>query len=79
MYSNRRTTGANPTTESYNGSIVKNYSATSSLVRFKNKNSFFYFEKQSRLATATLLISQVVGLSQGFRTYLQFFIASLYG
>jgi hypothetical protein len=30
---------------SYNASDVKNYNATSSLVRFENKNIFFYFEE----------------------------------
>jgi hypothetical protein len=35
---------ANPTTLSYNASAVKNYNATSNLVRFDNKNSFFYFD-----------------------------------
>jgi hypothetical protein len=33
----------------YNASIVKIYNATSSLVRFKNKTSFFYFKKRSSL------------------------------
>jgi hypothetical protein len=36
--------GANPTTVSYNARVVKIYSGTSSLVRFENKNVFFYFE-----------------------------------
>jgi hypothetical protein len=43
----------NPTTVSYNAcavkiynaSAVKIFNATSSQVRFKNENSFFYFEK----------------------------------
>jgi hypothetical protein len=42
----RRGPGANPTTLSYNASPVKIYNATSSLVRFENKNIVFYFEKQ---------------------------------
>jgi hypothetical protein len=29
----------------YNASVVKIHNATSSLVRFGNKNIFFYFEK----------------------------------
>jgi hypothetical protein len=37
--------GPNPTIVSYNAGAVKIYSATSSLVRFKNKNSFVYFVK----------------------------------
>jgi hypothetical protein len=35
--------GAKPKTSSYNASIVKIYNATSSLVRFENKNISFYF------------------------------------
>jgi hypothetical protein len=34
--------GANPTTVSYNASVVKIYNATNSLVRFENKNIFIY-------------------------------------
>jgi hypothetical protein len=41
--------GANPTTASYNASAVQTYNATSSLVRFENKNIFFYYEKRSSL------------------------------
>jgi hypothetical protein len=37
--------GANPTTPSYNASVVKLYNATSSQVRFEIKNIFFFFEK----------------------------------
>jgi hypothetical protein len=37
--------GANPTTVSYNASAEKNYKATSSLVRFENKNIFFCIEE----------------------------------
>jgi hypothetical protein len=37
------------TTLSYNASVVKIYNATSSLVRFKNKNVSFYFERRSYL------------------------------
>jgi hypothetical protein len=44
------TPGANPT--SYNTSAVTIYNATSSLVRFENKNIFFHFEKRSTTALA---------------------------
>jgi hypothetical protein len=37
--------GANPTTVSYNASVVKIHNATSSLVRFKDKNRSFYLQK----------------------------------
>jgi hypothetical protein len=43
--------GANPTIASYNASVVKTYNAMSSLVRFENKNDFFYFEKTLWLTT----------------------------
>jgi hypothetical protein len=33
-------TGANPTTSSYNASVVKIYSATNSMARFYNKKYF---------------------------------------
>jgi hypothetical protein len=39
----------NPTIVSYNASAVKIYNATSSLVRFENKNIFFCLEKRSSL------------------------------
>jgi hypothetical protein len=35
--------GANPTTPSYNASVVKIYNAMSSLVCFEIKNIFLYF------------------------------------
>jgi hypothetical protein len=41
--------GANPTTSSYNASVVKIYNATGSLERFENKNIFFCFERCSIL------------------------------
>jgi hypothetical protein len=41
---------SNPANVSYNASAVKIYSATSSQVRFENKNIFFYFEKRTMLA-----------------------------
>jgi hypothetical protein len=41
--------GANPTFASYNASAVKNYNATSSLVRFFKNNLLFSFEKRSSL------------------------------
>jgi hypothetical protein len=37
--------GANPTIVSYNAGVVKTYNATSSLVRYENKNIIIYFEK----------------------------------
>jgi hypothetical protein len=37
--------GANPTIVFYNAGAVKIYNATSSLVRFENKNIFFDFER----------------------------------
>jgi hypothetical protein len=37
--------GDNSAIASYNASAVKIYNATSSLVRFENKNSLFYREK----------------------------------
>jgi hypothetical protein len=37
--------GANPTIVSYNASAAKIYNAKSSLLRFENKNIFFYYEK----------------------------------
>jgi hypothetical protein len=40
---------ASPTIASCNASAVKFYNATSSLVRFENKNIFSYFEKRSSL------------------------------
>jgi hypothetical protein len=39
---------ANPSIVSYNASVVNNYKATSSLVRFESKNVIFYFEKNWR-------------------------------
>jgi hypothetical protein len=39
--------GPNPTIASYSASVVKIYNSTSSLVRFENKNIFFYFEKKT--------------------------------
>jgi hypothetical protein len=41
--------GANPTTSSYNASVVKIYNATSSLVRFQNQNYFLVLWKRSTL------------------------------
>jgi hypothetical protein len=42
--------GANPTNVSYNASVVNIYNATSSPVRFYNKNIFFCFEIAKTLA-----------------------------
>jgi hypothetical protein len=39
--------GANPTIVSYNAGAVKIYYYYNSLVRFENKNIFFFFEKHS--------------------------------
>jgi hypothetical protein len=41
-HNRRLDTGANPTIVSYNASVVEAYNATSSLVRFENKNNFTY-------------------------------------
>jgi hypothetical protein len=41
--------GADPTIASYNASAVKIYNAACSLVRFENKNIFFYREKRLSL------------------------------
>jgi hypothetical protein len=55
---------------------VKIYSATSSLVRFKNRNIFFYFEKNALALLGTTLAlyvtenSGVVGLAPE-KNYLQ--------
>jgi hypothetical protein len=37
-----KASGANPSTVSYNASVVKIYIAKGSLMRFENKNIFFY-------------------------------------
>jgi hypothetical protein len=47
--------GANPTICIYNASVVKIQNATSSLVHFENKNTFFYFEKRYSLSTTLSL------------------------
>jgi hypothetical protein len=39
--------GSNPTIVIYNARAAKIYNATSSLVRFENKNSFFYLENNA--------------------------------
>jgi hypothetical protein len=41
--------GANPTTSSYNASVLKILNAMSNLVRFQNINIFLYFKKRSIL------------------------------
>jgi hypothetical protein len=48
--------GANLTTVSYNASAVKNYNATSSLVRFKNKHTYFLYHEKTLQSTATLAL-----------------------
>jgi hypothetical protein len=54
---------------SYDASAVKNYKALSSLVRFENKNIFFYFLKTlySRYHSAAVVVvnSKVAGLGPG--------------
>jgi hypothetical protein len=49
---------------SYNASVVKIYNAKGSLVRFENKNAFFYFEKSSNLIRRWRSL-EVVGLAPG--------------
>jgi hypothetical protein len=50
-----RLPGDNPTIASYNASVVNFYNAKGSLVCFKNKHIFFYFEKRSSLPQSWLL------------------------
>jgi hypothetical protein len=52
---NQIVSGPNPTTSSYNASVVNFYNATSSLVRFEIKNIFFFFQKRSNLTTTLAL------------------------
>jgi hypothetical protein len=53
----KRRPGANPTIVSYNASAVKIYNATGSLVRFENKNIFFWLEKRSSILQHTRLFA----------------------
>jgi hypothetical protein len=48
----------------YNASAVKIYNATNSLVRFENKDVFFYFEKRSSLLKTGVVVVklEVAGL-----------------
>jgi hypothetical protein len=61
--------GANPTIASYNASAVKIYNATSSLVRFANKNIFLCIEKTLYVsyynACVAVVNSKAVGLAPG--------------
>jgi hypothetical protein len=59
--------GANPTTLSYNASIVKIYSATNSMARIKNENYFSLLNNTSTYynAGAAVVNSKVVGLASG--------------
>jgi hypothetical protein len=70
-------TGANPKIVSYNGSAVKFYLATSSLVHFEHRRILFYiFWKKRSCSTSTLALyivvnSEIVGLAPGIGTMLQ--------
>jgi hypothetical protein len=68
----QRTPGANPTIVSYNARAVKFFNATSSLVRFENKNVFFCFEKCSSTAGIVVVNLKVVGLAPGQNSFLHF-------
>jgi hypothetical protein len=70
--------GANPTIASYNASAVKIYTTTSSLVRFENKNVFFYYEKRSSLLQRRRCGCKliVVGLTPALLLYLTAYIGT---
>jgi hypothetical protein len=47
MYWRKTQSGPNPTIASYNASVVNFYNATGSIVRFINKNIFFFYSKNA--------------------------------
>jgi hypothetical protein len=48
---------------SYNASVVKIYNATSSLLRFENKNCYFFYENALATYYNAFVHSEVEGLS----------------